>query len=235
MLKNHSNLIVYGKPEKHIDMGETTLTPQILDDYMRDLKSVWTPNRYHIMDNNCNNFSNEVCYFLTNRNIPEYITDLPNNFMQSPLGMMLRPMIDSFFSSNSNTNSSFGDSEDQVVSSSSLNPEVKAERDFPVVELKTIGDIDSFVEKGSGILVIIKDASDSALLNSFRLLFRYKKSLPIGSFSKNIDRQQQLNFAKVHFNLYKQYSKSITEVYTNSIATFINGSIVNFFQRITYE
>ncbi len=40
-----------------------------------------------------NNFSNEMCLFLTGKPIPSYITGLPAEALATPFGQMLRPMI----------------------------------------------------------------------------------------------------------------------------------------------
>ena len=43
---------------------------------------------------NCNNFSNHVSNFLCGKQIPQYILDLPEKFLATPLAQMLRPMIE---------------------------------------------------------------------------------------------------------------------------------------------
>jgi len=48
---------------------------------------------YDIMNNNCNNFTDACCVFLTGKKIPNYITGLPREFMNTPLGRMVMPMI----------------------------------------------------------------------------------------------------------------------------------------------
>ncbi|CAF0844096.1 unnamed protein product [Didymodactylos carnosus] len=46
--------------------------------------------RYHLLDWNCNNFSNELCkYLLAGKGIPEDILDLPKIVKSTPLGRML--------------------------------------------------------------------------------------------------------------------------------------------------
>jgi thiol-disulfide isomerase/thioredoxin len=48
---------------------------------------------YDLFKNNCNNFTDECAQFLIGEGIPSYITGLPGEFLNTPLGMMLQPMI----------------------------------------------------------------------------------------------------------------------------------------------
>lgn len=89
---------LHGRPVDILDMGETYLPEDVFIEYIDSLRPVYSPEKYHLLDNNCNNFTNDVCQFLTGRAIPSYITGLPADFLQSPFGQSLRPMIDSFFS-----------------------------------------------------------------------------------------------------------------------------------------
>lgn len=43
----------------------------------------YSPTSYHIFENNCNNFSNELAIFLTGNNIPDYILNLPKEFLST--------------------------------------------------------------------------------------------------------------------------------------------------------
>lgn len=51
---------------------------------------------YNVMENNCNNFTNECNNFLLGHNIPSEIIDLPKIFMSTPLGQMMAPMLSQF-------------------------------------------------------------------------------------------------------------------------------------------
>lgn len=39
--------------------------------------------KYHLLDFNCNTFTNDVCQFLTGEGIPGHITDLPADFLNT--------------------------------------------------------------------------------------------------------------------------------------------------------
>lgn len=48
------------------------------------------PDKYDLLENNCNTFSNEAAQFLTGKEVPSYIIDLPKEVMTTlVLGGML--------------------------------------------------------------------------------------------------------------------------------------------------
>ena len=49
---------------------------------------------YNLITNNCNNFTNECSEFLVGRGIPSDIINLPNEMLATPMGAMLRPLVD---------------------------------------------------------------------------------------------------------------------------------------------
>lgn len=48
---------------------------------------------YSLLQNNCNSFSEDLCQFLCGTSIPKYILDLPQEFLSTPLGQSLGPLI----------------------------------------------------------------------------------------------------------------------------------------------
>ncbi|KAJ9082623.1 hypothetical protein DSO57_1002569 [Entomophthora muscae] len=87
----------HGEPLKIVDLGSTSIPPEVFFEYLEELKNTYTQDKYHVIDFNCNNFSNEVVAFLNGSEIPSYIQSLPAEFMATPFGQMIRPKIDSFF------------------------------------------------------------------------------------------------------------------------------------------
>ncbi|KAG2183580.1 hypothetical protein INT43_006586 [Umbelopsis isabellina] len=87
----------HGRPIQVIDMGETHLTEEIFIEYLNSISSEFTAAKYHLLDFNCNTFTNDICQFLTGANIPAHITDLPADFLNTPFGQSLRPMIENMF------------------------------------------------------------------------------------------------------------------------------------------
>ncbi|KAJ3011637.1 UNVERIFIED_CONTAM: hypothetical protein HDU68_001596 [Siphonaria sp. JEL0065] len=87
----HGNLV------ERIDLGETEIPEEVFWEYIDSMRAEWTADKYHLFDNNCNSFSNEVCQFLVGKEIPKHITGLPKEFLATPFGRQLAPMIESMF------------------------------------------------------------------------------------------------------------------------------------------
>jgi len=75
-------------------MGHTTKTEQEFRAFIASITSHWTAQTYNLLSHNCNNFSDTVCMFLLQRGIPQEIVGLPERVFATPLGMMIRPMIE---------------------------------------------------------------------------------------------------------------------------------------------
>ncbi|KAJ4459341.1 putative desumoylating isopeptidase 1 [Paratrimastix pyriformis] len=83
-----------GRPLHVIDLGTTAKTQVELEQYISSsLRQKYNVGTYHLLQNNCNNFSSDVAVFLTGKPIPSWITGLPAEVMSTPLGRMLEPMI----------------------------------------------------------------------------------------------------------------------------------------------
>ncbi|KAJ8652244.1 hypothetical protein O0I10_012152 [Lichtheimia ornata] len=87
----------HGQPLEIIDMGETYLPPEVVLEYIESQRSVFTPEKYHLLDFNCNTFSESMCQFLTGKSIPSHITSLPSDFLNTPFGQSMLPMIENMF------------------------------------------------------------------------------------------------------------------------------------------
>ncbi|KAF9214006.1 hypothetical protein BGZ59_004474 [Podila verticillata] len=87
---------MHGNPVEKIDMGETEIPEEVFMEFIDNMRETYTADSYHLLDNNCNNFSSDVCNFLVGR-FPDYITNLPADFLNTPFGQMMRPMIENMF------------------------------------------------------------------------------------------------------------------------------------------
>lgn len=47
----------YGKPIETIEMGKTQIPRDVFEDFIKDLGPKYTAEKYHIIDHNCNNFT----------------------------------------------------------------------------------------------------------------------------------------------------------------------------------
>ncbi|KAF8313556.1 PPPDE putative peptidase domain-containing protein [Cantharellus anzutake] len=97
-----------GSPLHVYDMGETEIDQATYDDYIDELRATIQPR----------SFTNDVVGFLTGGTIPAHIRELPAQFLSTPLGQQMRPMIDSMYRSRSP--SAVGVSPPQTVGSSLL-------------------------------------------------------------------------------------------------------------------
>ncbi|KAL1722832.1 PPPDE putative peptidase domain-containing protein [Schizophyllum commune] len=87
----------HGQPLEVIDMGETAIDEETFNEYLEEMRQHYTADKYHLLDFNCNSFTNDVIGFLTGGSIPERIRDLPSDFLSTPFGAALRPTIDNMY------------------------------------------------------------------------------------------------------------------------------------------
>ncbi|KVI12306.1 protein of unknown function DUF862, eukaryotic [Cynara cardunculus var. scolymus] len=85
----------YGTPIRMIDLGVTKVSKDKFESYLEEISPRYTQETYSLLKHNCNNFSNEVAKFLVDTSIPQYILDLPNEVLSSPLAPLMMPMIQS--------------------------------------------------------------------------------------------------------------------------------------------
>lgn len=84
----------HGAPEDVIPLGRTQLEMGDILEYLESLKKIYTPETYDLFAHNCNNFSNDFAMFLVGKGIPDKISSLPEQVLQTPFGQMLKPQID---------------------------------------------------------------------------------------------------------------------------------------------
>jgi hypothetical protein len=84
----------HGSPVQVMQLGYTQIPQDIFEEYLQEIQPRYTQETYSLMCHNCNNFSEELSQFLLGTGIPEYILRLPEDVLSSPMGPMLRPMIE---------------------------------------------------------------------------------------------------------------------------------------------
>ncbi|KAG9191375.1 desumoylating isopeptidase 1 [Alternaria panax] len=84
----------HGRPMEVIKLGQTALPMEVILEYLKSLKEIYTAETYDLFAHNCNNFSNDFAMFLVGKGIPDHITSLPQTVLNTPFGQMLRPQID---------------------------------------------------------------------------------------------------------------------------------------------
>ena len=61
---------------------------------LKELRSEWSSEKYDLFDHNCNHFTNVISKYLLGKTIPQDIVDLPKKVLSSPLGGMIKPMME---------------------------------------------------------------------------------------------------------------------------------------------
>jgi len=86
-----------GAPVQILELGETVVTHARLTEFLRGISHRFTAETYRLLEHNCNNFSNEVALFLIGQPIPAFITGLPAEVVNSPLGPLFFILFLDFF------------------------------------------------------------------------------------------------------------------------------------------
>eukprot|EP01135_Chromosphaera_perkinsii_P000066 Nk52_evm17s24 gene=Nk52_evmTU17s24 len=88
---------IYGRPVNEHSLGETSIPKEVFEEFLGTISARFTVETYNLLNHNCNTFTQECAQFLTGRSIPAYIQNLPEEFLQTQLGQMLRPMLERVF------------------------------------------------------------------------------------------------------------------------------------------
>lgn len=85
----------FGSPLEIIDMGRTDVSEQAFMDWLKSVEPTrFSPQHYNLLTHNCNTFTDEAARFLVGKGIPEKITGMVKEVMDSPMGPMLLPMLE---------------------------------------------------------------------------------------------------------------------------------------------
>lgn len=76
----------YGPMVNRILLGETECDPKILKEFIDDHKdTMWAIDTYHMLDHNCNHFSDYLANFLVQKGIPGEILELSEKAKSNPM------------------------------------------------------------------------------------------------------------------------------------------------------
>ncbi|KAJ1970227.1 hypothetical protein IWQ62_000054 [Dispira parvispora] len=151
----------HGRPLRQLSLGSTQVPPDVLDAFLTSLSQQrYTAERYHILDHNCNHFSAEVTQFLTGQDIPAYIRDLPQEFMSTPLGQSLLPLLEGHFgpSQLGQSSASVTPAHSSLAASNVVShlPTLLAPR---VYRVTTVKELDSLTRTFRGVVVLFTSAT----------------------------------------------------------------------------
>eukprot|EP00045_Choanoeca_perplexa_P000148 m.13146 g.13146 ORF g.13146 m.13146 type:complete len:158 (-) comp10102_c0_seq1:67-540(-) len=86
-----------GRPLEEVAYGHTEVPQWLFEQHLEGLRDEFHAGNYHLLNKNCNHFTEEALSFLTGDKLPDKVSSLPTEFLSTPFGQMLAPIIDSFF------------------------------------------------------------------------------------------------------------------------------------------
>ena len=83
------------QPIQILKLGVTSRTQRQFEDWcIAQGNGRFSINSYDLLTRNCNNFSDEAARELVGKSIPSWILEVPQKFLSSPMGMMVRPLLE---------------------------------------------------------------------------------------------------------------------------------------------
>ena len=73
----------FGEPVRIHPLGVTEIEAPLFEAYLAGLADTFGPGKYHLLERNCNNFSNEVSEFLVGHGIPSEIVSMPQDLLST--------------------------------------------------------------------------------------------------------------------------------------------------------
>jgi len=172
----------YGQPVQEISMESTTRTKQQLEDYLRSIAPRYTMESYHLLNHNCNNFTDEVMKYLIGRGIPEHIVNLPAEVLSTPMGKTLEPIINSFMQMKDGLANPIFPAAQQLPNENLFEEYLSHEDLFAECNVQKISDslaMSDFINK-EGLLVFWSPA-DEDFIGSVHILSTLSSSIPIAA------------------------------------------------------
>ncbi len=84
----------FGLPVREIALGTTQKSRVEFKAYLETIRTRFGIESYDLFTNNCNNFTDVCAKWLIGEGIPSFIVDLPAQVLTTPLGKMIKPMVD---------------------------------------------------------------------------------------------------------------------------------------------
>jgi hypothetical protein len=85
------------QPIQTQSLGHTAVSPQEFNHWCRTIGSqLYNVQSYDLLERNCNNFSHDAAIqgLRLSKGVPSYILEIPQRFLGSPMGQMVRPMLE---------------------------------------------------------------------------------------------------------------------------------------------
>ena len=86
------------RPVQVLSLGRTTISKAQFEQWCREVSQNgrYTMASYDLLQRNCNNFSHDAAVegLKLPKGVPDWILDVPRRFLSSPMGQMVRPMLE---------------------------------------------------------------------------------------------------------------------------------------------
>ncbi|ODV63904.1 C97 family peptidase, partial [Ascoidea rubescens DSM 1968] len=83
----------YGTPIEVIEFDKTFISQDIFSEYLGEISSIYSASTYNLFHNNCNHFTNDLVQFLTGKELPKKILDLPKRVLSTPMGQFFANLL----------------------------------------------------------------------------------------------------------------------------------------------
>eukprot|EP01064_Diplonema_japonicum_P009188 TRINITY_DN16666_c0_g1_i1.p1 TRINITY_DN16666_c0_g1~~TRINITY_DN16666_c0_g1_i1.p1 ORF type:complete len:1040 (+),score=214.51 TRINITY_DN16666_c0_g1_i1:38-3157(+) len=85
----------FGTPLKKVRLGTTTRSKTEFEQWnANEMRTTYGPSDYHVLQRNCNHYSDDAAKFLCNAGVPEEVKNQVEIFLSTPMGRTLQPMIE---------------------------------------------------------------------------------------------------------------------------------------------
>ena len=91
----------YGIPIKESVFGKTKKTQEEFEKYLKSIDDKYNEQTYHLINNNCNHFTNDICIFLCGKGLPDEILNQHKSLSDTAFGKFILEKVQNLSNKNS--------------------------------------------------------------------------------------------------------------------------------------
>ena len=91
----------YGIPIKESVFGKTKKTQEEFEKYLKSIDDKYNEQTYHLINNNCNHFTNDSCIFLCGKGLPDEILNQHKSLSDTAFGKFILEKVQNLSNKNS--------------------------------------------------------------------------------------------------------------------------------------
>lgn len=76
-----------------MNYGSTSLDLDTISEFLQSIDNEFSAENYNLINKNCNHFTNELCVFLTGKQIPDDVLNQVKSISDTKLGGALLPFL----------------------------------------------------------------------------------------------------------------------------------------------